>query len=88
MATPPGPGGRLILLCGLAGSGKTTLAKQLEADGAVRMCPDEWLLALGFDLYDRDARIAVGELQWELTRALVTRAMKAPAAVRVAMRAA
>ena len=39
--------GRLILLCGIAGAGKTTLAKQLEAEGAVRMCPDEWLDALG-----------------------------------------
>ena len=51
--------GRLILLCGLAGAGKTTLAKQLEADGAVRMCPDDWLMALGFDIYDKDARVAV-----------------------------
>ena len=47
--------GRLIVLCGLAGAGKTTLAKALEADGAVRMCPDEWLVVLGFDIYDRDA---------------------------------
>ena len=37
-----------------AGAGKTTLAKQLEAEGAVRMCPDEWLVALGFDIYDKD----------------------------------
>ena len=65
--------GRLILLCGLAGAGKTTLAKQLAAQGAVRMCPDEWLMALGFDIYDRDARIAVEALQWELTQELVLR---------------
>jgi glutaminase len=65
--------GRLILLCGLAGAGKTTLAKRLEAAGAVRMCPDEWLLALGFDIYDADARVAVEALQWELTQALVLR---------------
>ena len=67
--------GRLILLCGLAGAGKTTLAKQLEAHGAVRMCPDEWLIALGFDIYDKDARIAVEALQWELTQALVLRGL-------------
>jgi predicted kinase len=67
--------GRLILLCGLAGAGKTTLARRYEAAGAVRMCPDEWLVALGFDIYDREARIAVEELQWELSRALVLRGL-------------
>ena len=63
----------MILMCGVAGAGKTTLAKRFEADGAVRMCPDEWLLSLGFDIYDRDARVAVVDLQWELTRTLVSR---------------
>lgn len=63
--------GRLILLCGVAGAGKTTLAKELEAIGAVRMCPDEWLIALGFDIYDRDGRIAVERLQWKLSQRLV-----------------
>ena len=67
--------GRLIVVCGLAGAGKTTLAKQFEAGGAVRMCPDEWLLALGFDLYDKDARVAVEELQWDLTRTLLSRGL-------------
>ena len=67
--------GRLILLCGLAGAGKTTLAKQLEAEGAVRMCPDEWLVALGFDIYDKVARVAVEGLQWELAQALVLRGL-------------
>lgn len=67
--------GRLILLCGLAGAGKTTLAKELEADGAVRMCPDEWLVELGFDIYDNDARVAVEKLQWELSQALVSRGL-------------
>ena len=67
--------GRLILLCGVAGAGKTTVAKQLEAEGAVRMCPDEWLVALGFDIYDRDARIAIERLQWELAQKLVLRGL-------------
>ena len=63
--------GRLILLCGLAGAGKTTVAKQLENAGVVRMCPDEWLVALGFGIYDGDARLAVHALQWDLTRKLL-----------------
>lgn len=63
----------MILLCGVAGAGKTTLAKRFEAERAVRMCPDEWLIALGFDIYDRDARVAVVDLQWELTRSLVSK---------------
>jgi predicted kinase len=67
--------GRLILLCGLAGAGKTTLAKQLEVQGAVRMCPDEWLTALGFDIYDKDARVAVEGLQWALAQTLVLRGL-------------
>lgn len=74
MAT--GVRGRLILLCGLAGAGKTTMAKVLEAEeGAVRMCPDEWLVALGSDIYDRDARIAVEALPWELAQALTLRGL-------------
>ncbi|MCY7300102.1 MAG: AAA family ATPase [Ilumatobacteraceae bacterium] len=67
--------GRLILLCGLAGAGKTTLAKKFERDGAVRMCPDEWLVSLGFDIYDKDARVGVEALQWELSQTLVLRGL-------------
>lgn len=73
--TPAAESGRLILVCGLAGAGKTTLAKQLEADGAVRLCPDEWIVALGADLYDKDAREAVEALQWELAQQLLRRGL-------------
>ena len=39
--------GRLIIVCGLPGSGKTTLAKALESSlVAVRFSPDEWMDAL------------------------------------------
>lgn len=38
---------QVFLLCGLTGSGKTTLARQLESSyKAVRFSPDEWMLRL------------------------------------------
>jgi predicted kinase len=47
----------MILLCGLPGSGKTTLAKRLASEvPAVRLSPDEWLLDLGVDLFDEPFR--------------------------------
>lgn len=39
------------------------------------MCPDEWLVALGFDIYDRNGRVAVEGLQWELSQQLVRRGL-------------
>lgn len=63
---------RLIVLCGLPGSGKTTRAKRLEAElGGVRLCPDEWLPALGTDLWDHAARARVEALQWTLAQRLL-----------------
>lgn len=63
---------RLIVLCGLPGSGKTTRAKQLEAElRAVRLCPDEWLQALGIDLWDGAARTRVEALQWAIAQRLL-----------------
>jgi predicted kinase len=38
---------RLIMICGLPGSGKTTLAKRLEVERpALRLTPDEWIAPL------------------------------------------
>jgi predicted kinase len=48
---------RLYLVVGLPGAGKTTRARQLAAStGAIRLCPDEWLDALGVSLIDYDFR--------------------------------
>jgi predicted kinase len=41
----------LILMCGLPGSGKTTLARRLADEvPAIRLCTDEWQSALGVAL--------------------------------------
>lgn len=64
----------LHLTCGLPGSGKTTLARRLAAErGARRLTKDEWVLALGGDLYDDCLRERVEarliELAFELLSA-------------------
>lgn len=56
---------RVLLVCGLPGAGKTTLATELAAEHrAVRMCPDEWMEQLDIDLWDADARQRIEQLQW------------------------
>ncbi|MES5819847.1 ATP-binding protein [Streptomyces sp. RG80] len=63
---------RLILLCGLPGSGKTTLARRLaSAVPAVRLCPDEWLADLGVDLFDEVMRDRLERRFWEHAQELL-----------------
>lgn len=66
-------GAKLIIVCGLPGSGKTTHAKQLQAGSrAIRLCPDEWMDALSLDIWDESMREKIEGLQWQLGQQLLT----------------
>lgn len=68
-----GAGSRLIIVCGLPGSGKTTHAKLLqERFAAIRFSPDEWMDVLSVDLYDEGTRAKIETLQWQLAQELLT----------------
>lgn len=63
--------GKVILLCGLPGSGKTTLAKQLEEEqGVVRFSPDDWMEDMGISLWDNAAREVLEQRFWKLAQEL------------------
>ena len=57
----------LHLICGLPGSGKTTLAKRLECEiPALRLAPDEWMARLVGNGYDEAKRTTVEAVQWDI----------------------
>jgi predicted kinase len=59
--------GRLVLITGLPGSGKTTLAHRLaSAMPAVRMSPDDWMTSSGIDLWDGPTRERIERFQLTL----------------------
>ena len=65
-------GPRLIIVCGLPGAGKTTLARKLEHQlRAVRLCPDEWMEELSIDLWDEARRTKIESFQWKLCQKLL-----------------
>lgn len=67
----------LFLICGLPGSGKTTLAKQIElSHRAIRFCPDEWIASILADVTDTveldRLRTPVESIQWGLAKQVLT----------------
>jgi predicted kinase len=67
-----GKSARLVIVCGLPGSGKTTLAKALESRlHAVRLSADDWMEALSLSLWDEEKRGKIEALQWKLGQELL-----------------
>jgi predicted kinase len=63
---------RLVLICGLPASGKTTLARQLgPAIPAIRLDKDQWTAGLGLDVWDDELRARVEAQLWALAQELL-----------------
>ena len=63
---------RLVLICGLPASGKSTLARRLAPKiPAIRLDKDEWVTQLGADVWDEDFRVRLEEQLWSLSQELL-----------------
>ena len=64
---------RLVLICGLPASGKTTLARQLASEiPAIRLNKDDWVAHLGQNVWDESFRSRIEAELWALTRELLS----------------
>ena len=72
MKPVPSTGPRLILICGLPGSGKTTHAQAIaKQSGAIHFDADEWMRALGIRYLDEASRHQIETLQWTRAKELL-----------------
>jgi predicted kinase len=63
---------KLILICGLPASGKSTLASELApAIPAIRLDKDQWVTDLGHDVWDDAFRVRLEQQLWILTQELL-----------------
>lgn len=72
---PTGSRSKVVLLCGVAGSGKTTYAKRLEASGYTRLSIDEYIWQhagrYGIDYEPQEYERLQGEAETALRERLV-----------------
>ncbi len=65
----------LHLICGLPGSGKTTLSKKIEVEtGAIGMSPDEWIKEIWKDNAETEGntyRGKIEQLQWKIGKQIL-----------------
>lgn len=72
MSEPPNPP-RLIIVCGLPGSGKTSHAMRVAQNlHGLRFCADEWMADLGISLWDSEARLRIEQLQWKISQQILS----------------
>lgn len=65
-------GARLVVVCGLPASGKTTHATALAGElDAFRLSPDDWMESLDINLWNGEVRTRIESLQWKCAQELL-----------------